>query len=200
MGKSNKGKSPNRTVSGSAPKDEYSLQNSFARINPYHSSNTYQTKDNDSQEYDQSVQPVNNNFPNYGQNTNTGIVEPYYFRLEDKIEDLSNKNDTAHENLRKEIKHDIQSLADDVKDCISKKNFWTVIGIIIPIILAIAGGIVAQISLANKNKDKIIEMNTTIERSIIPTIEGNSKKIDRIETDVKSNTEKLIQIQNQKKK
>lgn len=199
MGKGNKNKSRNKQGSYSIHKDEYNLKDSFARLNRYRSSNVYQTSYEIHQDEVPNDQLLSSNHPQYNSpNTNTDIIGNNYFRLEDKIESLSNKNDEAHDTLRKEIKQDIKDLSNNIKDCVSKRGFWTVVGILIPVILAIVGGVIAQLSLANRNKEEIIEMKTTIERSVIPSIEDNRKNIEKNSADIKSNTEKILQ--NQRKK
>lgn len=179
-------------------KEEYNLKESFARLNPYRSSNPYQTYYDDQQEDSQLSQLLSSSNLNDPQNTNTDIIGNNYFRLEDKIESLSNKNDIAHDSMRKEIKQDIKEMSDGLKDCMSKKGFWTIMAILIPIIIAIVGGVITQLSLANRNKDAIIEMKTTIERSVIPSIEENKKNIEKNSNDIKSNTERIMQSQKKK--
>ncbi len=199
MGKGNKNKSRNKQGLYPIHKDEYNLKDSFARLNRYRSSNVYQTNFEIQQDEVPNDQLLSSNHTQYNSlNTNTDIIGNNYFRLEDKIESLSNKNDEAHDTLRKEIKQDIKDLSDNIKDCVSKRGFWTVVGILIPVILAIVGGVIAQLSLANRNKEEIIEMKTTIERSVIPSIEDNRKNIEKNSADIKSNTEKILQ--NQRKK
>lgn len=199
MGKGNKNKSRNKQGSYPIHKDEYNLKDSFARLNRYRSSNVYQTNFEIQQDEVPNDQLLSSNHTQYNSpNTNTDIIGNNYFRLEDKIESLSNKNDEAHDTLRKEIKQDIKDISDNIKDCVSKRGFWTVVGILIPVILAIVGGVIAQLSLANRNKEEIIEMKTTIERSVIPSIEDNRKNIEKNSADIKSNTEKILQ--NQRKK
>lgn len=199
MGKGNKNKSRNKQGLYPIHKDEYNLKDSFARLNRYRSSNVYQTNFEIQQDEVPNDQLLSSNHTQYNSlNTNTDIIGNNYFRLEDKIESLSNKNDEAHDTLRKEIKQDIKDLSDNIKDCVSKRGFWTVVGILIPVILAIIGGVIAQLSLANRNKEEIIEMKTTIERSVIPSIEDNRKNIEKNSADIKSNTEKILQ--NQRKK
>lgn len=199
MGKGNKNKSRNKQGSYPIHKDEYNLKDSFARLNRYRSSNVYQTNFEIQQDEVPNDQLLSSNHTQYNSpNTNTDIIGNNYFRLEDKIESLSNKNDEAHDTLRKEIKQDIKDISDNIKDCVSKRGFWTVVGILIPVILAIVGGVIAQLSLANRNKEEIIKMKTTIERSVIPSIEDNRKNIEKNSADIKSNTEKILQ--NQRKK
>lgn len=199
MGKGHKNKSHNKQGSSAIHKEEYNLRDSFARLNRYRSSNTYQTNYDILQNEDQNAQLLSSNHAQYNTpNTDTNIIGNNYFRLEDKIESLSNKNNEAHDTLRKEIKQDIKDISDSVKDCVSKKGFWTVVAIIIPIILAIVGGVLKQLSVSNQNKENIIEMKTTIERSIIPSIETNRKNIEKNSVEIKGNTEKILQSQKKK--
>ena len=200
MGKGNNNKSRDkRQGTNSIRKEEYSLKDSFARLNRYRSSNAYQTNYDILQDETQNAQLLSSNHAQYNtSSTNTDIIGNNYFRLEDKIETLSNKNDEAHDTLRKEIKQDIKELSDTIKDCISKKGFWTVIGILIPIMIGITGWVIKQLSVSNQNKETIIEMKTTIERSVIPSIETNKKNIEKNSADIKENTEKILQSQKKK--
>ena len=200
MGKGNNNKSRDkRQGTNSIRKEEYSLKDSFARLNRYRSSNAYQTNYDILQDETQNAQLLSSNHAQYNtSSTNTDIIGNNYFRLEDKIETLSNKNDEAHDTLRKEIKQDIKELSDTIKDCISKKGFWTVIGILIPIMIGITGWVIKQLSVSNQNKETIIEMKTTIERSVIPSIETNTKNIEKNSADIKENTEKILQSQKKK--
>lgn len=200
MGKGNNNKSRDkRQGTNSIRKEEYSLKDSFARLNRYRSSNAYQTNYDILQDETQNAQLLSSNHAQYNtSSTNTDIIGNNYFRLEDKIESLSNKNDEAHDTLRKEIKQDIKELSDTIKDCISKKGFWTVIGILIPIMIGITGWVIKQLSVSNQNKETIIEMKTTIERSVIPSIETNKKNIEKNSADIKENTEKILQSQKKK--
>lgn len=199
MGKKDKNKLHNKQTSYSIHKEEYNLKDSFARLNRYRSSNAYQTNYDVLQDEIQDEQLLSSNhFYHNSPNTNTDIIGNNYFRLEDKIASLSDKNDEAHNALKNEIKQDIKKLSEDLKDCISKKGFWTAVSILIPIILFIISGVVAQLSLSNRNKEAIIEMKTTIEKGIIPSIEINQKNIEKNSDDIKRNTEEIHQ--NKKKK
>lgn len=181
------------------PKDEYAVDSSFSKIRRYRGENQYQIT-----AYNNSNRGLHRDiYANSSTDTDytgafTSIDRADYYNLDEKITSLSNRNVEAHDNLRKEIKQDIKELDDSIKNCISKKMFWTIIGVLVPIIMAVCGGIINQLSIANKNKDTIIEMRTTIDKSIIPTVEDNKKCIERNFVNIKDNTEKIIQIQNKK--
>ena len=181
--------------------EEYDLKHSFSKLNRYRSSNNYQTVT----ENEQGNNPLpNNNFmPHeqiYGSLTNT--VGDTYFRLEDKISALSDKNETAHGDLRKELERKIDKLKIDIEkriDEIKSDKKW-LIGIVVTIILAIVGYFIFPYQKANKNREDIIEIRAIIDESIKPSINSNSHAIEKNAMEIRNNTEKLYQIQNQQPK
>ena len=108
MGKGNKNKPRGKQGPCSTHKEEYNLKDSFARLNKYRSSNAYQTDYDVPQEETPQDQLTSNVVQQITPTTTPDIIGTNYFRLEDKIESLSDKNDEAHNTLRKEIKQDIK--------------------------------------------------------------------------------------------
>ena len=183
------------------PHEEYDLKHSFGQLNQYRGSDTYQT-DSQQKQIEQSA-PSNSNLPNVAMCDAelTGTIGGYY-RLEDKINALSDKNDNAHNSLRSELDKRIYNVSDDLKkhiqdDQISKR--WR-IGIIVTIILAIVGYIISSYQKLNSIHEDVVKIQTIIDENIKPSLEQNAKAINQNAKDIKSNTEKIYQQQNQPQK
>lgn len=181
--------------------EEYDLKRSFSRLNRYRGSNPYQTRGEEEQE--NYNPPVDSSFSrNIEYNTVTNQIGDTYFRLEDKISALSDKNDAAHDSLRKELEGKIEKVKTDIqqenKD--KKENIKWIIGTIIAIVVAVIGYIILPYQKSSNNQKEIIKIQTTIDENIKPSIEKNSKAIEKNVIDIQNNSEKLIQLQNQQKK
>jgi hypothetical protein len=181
--------------------EEYDLKRSFSRLNRYRSSNFYQTMVDEEQ--DSYSPPVDSSMPKEsGYNSITNQFGDSYFRLEDKISALSDKNDAAHDSLRKELEGKIDKAKVDVEQQIKdkKENRKWIIGTIIAIIVAIIGYIVLPYQKSNTNQQEIIKIQTTIDENLKPAIDKNSKAIEKNSMEIKDHTEKIYQIQNQQQK
>lgn len=181
--------------------EDYDLKHSFSKLNRFRSSNHYQTRADDESD-DRYYPPVNSSYSQETEyNAVTNQIGDTYFRLEDKISALSDKNDAAHDSLRKELEGKIDKVKKDFdqqsKD--NKENKKWIIGIVITIIIAIVGYFVLPYRMSNNNQQEIIKIQTTIDESIKPSIEKNSNAIEKNALEIKNNTEKLIQIQNKQK-
>ena len=185
------------------PKQEdYDLKRSFSRLNRFRSSNYYQTRGDEELE-ERYYPPVDSSYSQEKEyNAVTNQIGDTYFRLEDKISALSDKNDAAHDSLRKELEGKIEKVKTDIeqqsKD--KKENKRWIIGIAITIIIAIIGYFVLPYQKSNKNQHEIIKIQTTIDENIKPSIEKNSNAIEKNALEIKNQAEKLIQIQSQQKK
>ena len=182
--------------------EDYDLKRSFSRLNRFRSSNYYQTRGDEELE-ERYYPPVDSSYSQETEyNTVTNQIGDTYFRLEDKISALSDKNDAAHDSLRKELEGKIEKVKTDFeqqsKD--KKEDRKWIIGTAIAIVIAIVGYFVLPYQKANKNQHEIIKIQTTIDENIKPSIEKNSNKIEKNALEIKNNTEKLIQIQNQQNK
>lgn len=182
--------------------EDYDLKHSFSKLNRFRSSNHYQTRA-DEEPDDRYYPPVDSSYSQETEyNAVTNQIGDTYFRLEDKISALSDKNDAAHDSLRKELEGKIEKVKTDFeqqsKD--KKENRKWIIGTAIAIVIAIVGYFVLPYQKANKNQHEIIKIQTTIDENIKPSIEKNSNAIEKNALEIKNNTEKLIQIQNQQKK
>ena len=125
-----------------------------------------------------------------------------YFRLEEKITALSDKNDTAHDNLRKEFDGKIDKVRTELKGEIKDKkdNLKWKIGFVISVILAVIGYFVLPYQKSSKNEKEIIRINERIKESIKPSIDRNSYNIEKNAAEIKSNYEKIILLQNNESK
>lgn len=180
--------------------EEYDLKRSFSRLNRYRSSNLDQTKVSEGQDsYNPPIDSSQSKKADYYSLTNP--LGTSYYRLEDKISALSDKNDAAHENLRKELEGKIDKVKVDVdkKFQNNSDNWKWIIGIAITVILAVVGYFVYPYQKSNKNQQEIIRIQTTIDESIKPSIEKNTKAIENNSLEIKGNTEKINQIQQRKK-
>ena len=181
--------------------EEYDLKQSFSRLNKFRSSNYDQTvTDNE-----RGNRPLSNNsnLPHeqfYGALTNA--VGDTYFRLEEKISALSDKNETAHGDLRKELEGKIDKLKIDIEkriDEIKSDKKW-LIGLVVTIILAIAGYFIFPYQKASKNREDIIEIRAIIDENIKPSINRNSHAIEKNTEEISNNTDNIHQLQNQQSK
>ena len=181
--------------------EEYDLKHSFSKLNKFRSSSYDQTVTDNERGY----RPLSNNsnLPHeqiYGALTNA--VGDTYFRLEKKISALSDKNENAHGDLRKELEGKIDKLKNDIEkriDEIKSDKKW-IIGIAITIILAIVGYFISPYQKASKNREDIIEIRAVINENIKPSINRNSHAIEKNAEKINSNTDNILQLQNQQSK
>ena len=181
--------------------EEYDLKQSFSKLNQYRSSNNYQTVTDN--ERGSRPLPNNSNLPHeqiYGALTNA--VDNTYLRLEGKISALSDKNETAHGDLRKELEGKIDKLKNDIEkriDEIKSAKRW-LIGLIISIFVAIAGYFIFPYQIAKENQKDISTIRTIIDENIKPSINRNSHAIEKNTEEISNNTDNIHQLQNQQSK
>lgn len=183
------------------PQEEYDLKHSFSKLGQYRSSNAYQTIVDNEQVNNRL--PINSNLSHNQINANlTNADGNSYFRLEDKISALSDKNDAAHDYLRKEMEGKIEKIKVDIEkriDEIRSDKKW-LIGLVFTIIIAIAGYFIFPYQKASKNREDIIEIRAIIEENIKPSINRNSQAIEKNSEEVNNNTKNIHQLQNQQSK
>ena len=75
-----------------------------------------------------------------------------------------------------------------------------IICIAITIILAIAGYFIFPYQKASKNREDIIEIRAIINENIKPSINRNSHAIEKNAEKINSNTDNILQLQNQQSK
>lgn len=181
--------------------EEYDLKQSFSKLNQYRSSNNYQTvMDN---ERGNCTLLNNSNSPHeqiYGALTNS--VGDTYIKLVEKISALSDKNETAHGDLRKELEGKIDKLKIDIEkriDEIKSDKKW-LITIVVTIVLAIAGYLILPYQKASKNREDIIEIRAIIDENIKPSIDRNSQAIEKNSEEINNKIKDIHQLQNQQSK
>lgn len=182
--------------------EEYDLKKNFSKFNKYRTSEKYQTTSRDKRQI--YSPPIDSIIPsdNMYDNTMTNQFGDSYFRLEEKITALSDKNDTAHDNLRKEFDGKIDKVRTELKGEIKDKkdNLKWKIGFVISVILAVIGYFVLPYQKSSKNEKEIIRINERIKESIKPSIDRNSYNIEKNAAEIKSNYEKIILLQNNESK
>lgn len=188
--------------------EEYNLKNNFNRLHQYRSSNNYQTQVDKGQSINNLS--TTNNYAQDAGYYNTPTLGDTYFRLEGKITALSDKNDAAHDSLRKElerkiekakteVKNDIKDLKEDDKQQfkdIKDERRWR-IGIIIAIVAAVIGYFIYPYQKINNNKEEIIKIRTTIDDYFKPSIDNIFKTIEKHEAEINANSNNIIILQNQ---
>ena len=181
---------------------EYDLKQNFSKFNRYHSSIDYQTKvDKEQVVYNPPIDSCLSSSGN-GYDYITNQFGDSYFRLEDKITALSDKNDTAHDNLRKDFDGKIDKVRTELEDKIKdkKENVKWIIALGITVIVAAIGYFVLPYQKSSKNEKEIIRINERIKESIKPSIDRNSYNIEKNAAEIKSNYEKIILFQNNESK
>ncbi len=181
---------------------EYDLKQNFSKFNRYHSSIDYQTKvDKEQVVYNPPIDSCLSSSGN-GYDYITNQFGDSYFRLEDKITALSDKNDTAHDNLRKDFDGKIDKVRTELEDKIKdkKENVKWIIALGITVIVAAIGYFVLPYQKSSKNEKEIIRINERIKESIKPSIDRNSYNIEKNAAEIKSNYEKIILLQNNESK
>lgn len=201
----NKNKSKKNTSKQSSNvhnQGEYDLKQNFSKFNRYHSSIDYQTKvDKEQVVYNPPIDSCLSSSGN-GYDYITNQFGDSYFRLEDKITALSDKNDTAHDNLRKDFDGKIDKVRTELEDKIKdkKENVKWIIALGITVIVAAIGYFVLPYQKSSKNEKEIIRINERIKESIKPSIDRNSYNIEKNAAEIKSNYEKIILLQNNESK
>ena len=178
------------------PKQEdYDLKQNFSRLNRYRSSNNDQTTLNVVK--DQQNASINSSYADRFDSLPTNQLDGSYFKLYERISDLSDKNNTAINDLRKELegkidnaKNAVEQQIQDIKD--TRK--WK-IGAIIAIIGMIIGYIVLPYQKSSQNQRDIIEIKSSIDKTIIPYVDKNTKDIEKNSSEINNYREKIYQIQ-----
>lgn len=123
----------------------------------------------------------------YSMSNSQSIQSPYtsdiinrtdYYNLDNKIMTLTDNNNQAHDNLRKELEKKITDSATESSKQISevKSLIKWLIGIIITIGLGIGGFLLVPYSIASKNKEEIKNIKDNIKNlSIVSSDNGTSQ-------------------------
>lgn len=130
-------------------KEEYDLERNFKKVNQfsrYGRKNYREETETDRNEHSSPhYRTIKSTDGVISTSTNSGFLE--YTRLEDQISEYSNKNESAHDNIRKDYEQKINNVADEVKTKLSSSDFRWVIGGLLTI-LAILATIVFTMSYA----------------------------------------------------
>lgn len=186
-----------KTLPQKKSQEEYDLKLSFSRLNQYRSVDNSQT-DSYKERKDSSSYLRSNQQQGLSYTSETSIGDSY-FRLEDKISALSDKNDSAHTKLREDFDKKVDSLQGSInqmKQDDQSRTRW-IIGTIVTIVIASVGYIVPSCQKTNDIHNEIIKIQTIIDERIKPSIEKNSENIESNIRNINNNTEKLYQIQTQ---
>lgn len=126
----NKPLSQKDSPNGNSNKEEYDLARNFRKVNQF---SRYSRKN-----YREETETGRNEYssPHYriikstdgvvNTSTNSGFLE--YTRLEDQISEYSNKNESAHDNIRKDYEQKINDVSNEVKTKLSSSDFRWIIG------------------------------------------------------------------------
>lgn len=145
----NKPLSKKETPKGISSKEEYDLERNFKKVNRfsrYGHKNYREETETDRNEFS----PVHNRTIRstdevISSSTNSGFLG--YTRLEDQISEYSNKNESAHDSIRKDYELKINDVSSELKTKLSSSDFRWIIGGLLTI-LAILATIVFTMSYA----------------------------------------------------
>lgn len=139
--------SPNRNSNKN--KEEYDLERNFRKVNQfsrYNHKNYREETETGRNEYSSPhYRTIKSTDGIVGTPTNSGILE--YTRLENQISEYSNKNESAHDNIRKDYEQKINDVSNEVKTKLSSSDFrWIISGLLGILVLLV--GIVFKMSYA----------------------------------------------------
>ena len=103
-----------KTLPQKKSQEEYDLKLSFSRLNQYHSVDNSQT-DSYKERKESSSYLRSNQQQGLSYTSETSIGDSY-FRLEDKISALSDKNDSAHTKLREDFDKKVKAHTLDISN------------------------------------------------------------------------------------
>lgn len=116
--------------------DAYDLDSNFTRISKHSSSAGYETSAENTPQREH--QQLNSRYFDESKSTSAGIPNDRYDRLDDKIQSLSDKNDTAHTDLRIELEGKIgvnyKNLETKIDKKLSKQWYSWTIGALVAIV------------------------------------------------------------------
>lgn len=136
--------------------DDYSLTISLSKMKKYGNRNNGVTN---------SENPIRSDH-SYSMSSSQAIQSPYtsdvinrgdYYNLDNKITTLTDNNNQAHENLRKELEQKIENAITKIES----KRRW-LIGIVVTIVLTIGGFLFVPYKIAKNNEVEIKILKKTI--------------------------------------
>jgi len=121
-------------------KEEYDLERNFKKVNQfsrYSRKNYREETETDRNEYSslyfRTIKSTDGVISN---STNSGFLE--YTRLENQISEYSNKNESAHDSIRKDYEQKINDVSNEVKIKLSSSDFRWIIGGLLTILVLLA--------------------------------------------------------------
>lgn len=143
--------------------DDYSLTISLSKMKKYGNRNYGVTDSENEIEPDHSYS-MSNSQTVQSPYTSDNINRADYYNLDNKIMTLTDNNNQAHDNLRKELEKKIEDSAKKSSEEISgvKSLIKWLIGIIVTIGLGVGGFLFVPYNIANKNKEEINNIKNDI--------------------------------------
>lgn len=121
-------------------KEEYDLERNFKKVNQfsrYSRKNYREETETDRNEYSSlHFRTIKSTDGVISNSTNSGFLE--YTRLENQISEYSNKNESAHDSIRKDYEQKINDVSNEVKIKLSSSDFRWIIGGLLTILVFLA--------------------------------------------------------------
>lgn len=167
--------------------DDYSLTISLSKMKKYGNRDYGVTDSENKIESDHSYS-MSNSQAVQSPYTSDNINRADYYNLDNKIMSLTDNNNQAHDNLRKELESKIKTVEDKAITNSAKDRKSTIrwlIGIAVTVIVAVGSFFMIPYRIARNNEKDITIIKTTIEKSLAPSIEKNSNAIETINVEIK---------------
>lgn len=167
--------------------DDYSLTISLSKMKKYGNRDYGVTDSENKIETDRSYS-MSNSQAVQSPYTSDNINRADYYNLDNKIMSLTDNNNQAHDNLRKELESKIKTVEDNAITNSAKDRKSTIrwlIGIAVTVIVAVGSFFMIPYRIARNNEKDITIIKTTIEKSLAPSIEKNSNAIETINVEIK---------------
>lgn len=190
----NKPLSKKDTPSRNSNKEEYDLERNFRKVNQFsrYGRKNYreETETNQNENNSYHYRTIKSTDGAIGTSTNSGFLE--YTRLEDQISEYSNKNESAHDNIRKDYEQKINDVSNEVKTKLSSSDFKWIIGGLLTI-LAVLATLVFTMSYApliqevqdNKKKINSIDNSLNLLKSEQEHLKNDIDELKKTKTKVK---------------
>lgn len=190
----NKPLSKKDTPSRNSNKEEYDLERNFRKVNQFsrYGLKNYreETETNQNENNSYHYRTIKSTDGAIGTSTNSGFLE--YTRLEDQISEYSNKNESAHDNIRKDYEQKINDVSNEVKTKLSSSDFKWIIGGLLTI-LAVLATLVFTMSYApliqevqdNKKKINSIDNSLNLLKSEQEHLKNDIDELKKTKTKVK---------------
>lgn len=168
---------------------DYDVKKNLSRISPYRTHKKTGDENTSSEYKNSNYRPRNissNDILNE-QITGEYSFSQQYYRLEDQISNYSDRNETAHDSLRKEFDGKIDKLSDQIKEKLSTSWFKWIIGGLVAAIITIGSiwfslsySVVLQSGNESSKKLNGLEMESDRHSNELQNIR---KEIENIQSD-----------------